>query len=99
MPSALVLSMCELRQRAVEALARDIASRRAGMPAYLVDDEQWAEAFAEAEATYVPPKPLSPLQEAVRKAEGKHLTDGEIRESIAFLNRAIQILKGGEETP
>ena len=78
----------------VNALARNIAERISGMPAYLVDDETWAAAFAEAEATYEPPKPLSPLQEAVRKAEGKHLTEDEIKESIGFLNRAAAILKG-----
>lgn len=78
----------------VRLLACEIAERRTGMPSYLVDDEQWAEALAEAEATYEPPKPLSPLQEAVRKAEGKHLTEDEIAESIGFLNRAAAILKG-----
>jgi hypothetical protein len=81
----------------VTQLARDIAERRTGMPAYLVDDETWDAALAEAEATYVPPKPLSPVQEAIRKAEGQHLTGEEIEQSIAFLNRAAQaIRKTGE---
>lgn len=78
----------------IRALARDIAERRTGMPAYLVDDETWADALVEAQATYEPPKPLTPLQEAVRKAQGKHLTGDEIEESIGFLNRAAAILKG-----
>lgn len=69
------------------ALARDIAERRFGMPAYLVDDEAWEAALAEAHATYVPPEPLSPLQEAIRKASGKNPTGDEIVESIGFLNR------------
>lgn len=69
------------KRAAIDALARDIAERRTGMPAYLVDDEQWAAALAEAEATYVPPKPLSPLQEAVRKARG-HYTGEEVERMI-----------------
>lgn len=88
-----------LRQSEIDALARDIAERRTGMPAYLVDDETWESARAEAEATYEPPKPLSPLQEAIRKAEGKHPTADEIAESIGFLNRAARILNGPKETP
>lgn len=78
----------------IRLLACEIAERHTGMPSYLVDDEAWEAAMAEAEQTYEPPEPLSPLQEAVRKAEGKHLTDDEIRESIGFLNRAAAILKG-----
>jgi hypothetical protein len=75
-------SLPDQRKRAqIDALARDIAERRAGMPAYLVDDEQWASALAEAEATYEPPKPLSPLQEAVRKARG-HYTGEEVERMI-----------------
>lgn len=34
----------------VDELARDVAERWTGMPAYLVDDEIWAEATAEAAA-------------------------------------------------
>jgi hypothetical protein len=52
----------------ISALARDIAERASGMPAYLVDDETWAAALAEAEATYTPPTPKSPLQEAIDRA-------------------------------
>jgi hypothetical protein len=84
----------DARSEQVRLLACEIAERRTGMPSYLVDDEAWEAAMAEAEATYEPPKPLSPLQEAVRKAEGKHLTAGEIAESIGFLNRAAATLKG-----
>ena len=52
----------------LNALARDIAERRTGMPAYLVDDETWAAALAEAEETYEPLAPKSPLQEAIDRA-------------------------------
>ena len=55
---------------AIRLLACDIMERRTGMPSYLVDDETAEAAYAEARATYVPPEPLSPLQEAVRKARG-----------------------------
>lgn len=81
------------RTVAVEALARDIAERRTGMPAYLVDDETWHAAMAEAEATYVSPEPLSPLQEAIRKAQGKNPTAEEIAESIGFLNRVSAAIR------
>lgn len=70
------------RQRGIEALARDIAERWTGMAAYLVDDETWTSALAEAERTYVPPKPLTPLREAVRRAQGKHFTGEEIEGMI-----------------
>ena len=53
----------------IKPLAQDIAERRTGMPAYLVDDETWAAALAEAEATYVPPPAKSPLAEAIERAE------------------------------
>lgn len=53
----------------IEALAREIAERRTGMPAYLTDDETWFAVLAEAEATYVAPPPKSPLQEAIERAE------------------------------
>lgn len=66
------------REDAVAALAREIAERRTGMPAYLVDDETWAAAEAEAEATYREPEPLSPLGEAVRKARSI--------DPVAFIN-------------
>ncbi len=54
----------------VYALAREIAERIMGMPAYEADDETWAEAMAEAEATYesLKPKKKSPLQEAIDRA-------------------------------
>lgn len=52
----------------IDALARDIAERISGMAAYLVDDETWDAALAEAEATYVPPPPKSSLQEAIDRA-------------------------------
>lgn len=52
----------------IAALARDIAEDRTGMPAYLVDDETWAAALAEAEATFREAELESPLAEAVRKA-------------------------------
>ncbi len=52
----------------VYALAREIAERRTEMPAYLVDDETWAAALAEAEATYKPPALKSALQEAIDRA-------------------------------
>lgn len=78
---------------AVYALARDIAERRTGMPAYLVDGETWAAALDEAKATYVAPEPLSPLQDAVRKASGRNPTEAEIAESIGFLNRALAAIR------
>lgn len=56
------------RRAAVNALARNIAERMTGMPAYLVDDETWGAALDEAEATYVPPKPKTPLQAAIDSA-------------------------------
>lgn len=73
----------------IRALARDIAERRTGMPAYLVDDETWAAALQEAKDTYVPPKPPSPLQEAVRKAQGRY-TGEEVVSMIEAYNRGRQ---------
>ena len=61
------------------ARARDIAERQFGMPAYLIDDEAWAAAVAQAEAT-MPPEPelMIGLRLAVRLAKGGPLsTDGE----------------------
>ena len=52
----------------INALARDIAERQTGMPAYAVDDETWDAALAEAEATYQRPGPKSSLQEAISRA-------------------------------
>jgi hypothetical protein len=40
-----------------------------------------------------PPPELSPLREAVRKAQGKHLTADEIRDSIGFLNEMAKQIK------
>jgi len=62
----------------VYALARDIAERITGMPAYEADDEIWAMAVAEAEATYQPPEPKSPLQEAIDRAR--------YPDPVAFIN-------------
>ena len=58
----------ETEHDGISALARDIAERQTGIPAYLVDDETWAAALAEAEETYEPPAPKSPLQEAIDRA-------------------------------
>lgn len=77
----------------IAALAREIAERETGMPAYLVDDEQWESAWAEAQATYQPPEPPPPLAEAVRKAQGKNPTAEEIEESIGFLNRVSAAIR------
>lgn len=63
------MGQSEDRAAGINALARDIAERASGMPAYLVDDETWAAALAEAEATYMPPAPKSPLQEAIDRAQ------------------------------
>ena len=52
----------------INALAREIVARRMWLPAYLVDDESWAAALAEAEATYEPPEPKPPLQQAIARA-------------------------------
>lgn len=78
---------------AIRLLACEIMERRTGMPSYLVDDETADAAYAEARATYVPPAPLSQVQEAVRKASGKNPTAEEIAESIGFLNRAAAAIK------
>jgi hypothetical protein len=64
------------------------------MAAYLVDDETWAAALLEAEATYEPVKSLTPLAEAVRKAQGKQPTENEIKESIGFLNQVSAAMRG-----
>lgn len=66
-----VLDACQDCARpiaAIDALARDIAERRSGVAAYLVDDETWFAALAEAEATYAPSPPKSSVQEAVDRA-------------------------------
>lgn len=81
------------------ALARDIAERRSGMPAYLVDDETWAAALDEAHATYVPPEPPSLIQEAIRKAGGRNPTGDEIAESIGFLNRMSAAIRAVPASP
>lgn len=78
----------------IRLLACAIMERRTGMPSYLVDDETAEAAYAEAEATYVPPEPLLPVQEAVRKASGRNPTADEIATSIDFLNRAAAAIKG-----
>lgn len=62
----------------IRALARDIVERRTGAPAYLCDEEMWSEALEQAKATYRAPEPLTPLQEAVRKA--RHL------DPVEFIN-------------
>lgn len=79
---------------AIRLLACEIMERRSGMPSYLVDDETADAAYAEARATYKPPEPLSPIQEAVRKASGRNPTADEIAASIGFLNRAAAALRG-----
>lgn len=64
-------------------------------PEYWEDDETW-EAYERALAME-PPAPtvlLSPLQEAIRKASGKHPTGDEIAAMIGFLNRASARLRG-----
>lgn len=76
------------RQAGIDALARDIAERATGMPAYLADDETWAAALDEAEATYQPPKPETPIQRAIRRARG-HLTGEEVVEAIKAYNRGV----------
>jgi hypothetical protein len=81
------------RAEGVRLLACDIVERRSGMPGYLADDEAWTAAVAEAEATYTPPRPLSPVEDAIRRAEGKHLTDEEIERSIGALNRASAVVR------
>lgn len=70
----------------IEALARDIAEHRTGMPAYLVDDETWGAALAEAEATYVQPEPESPIAAACRRARGD-LRGEEVVQAIEAYNR------------
>jgi hypothetical protein len=45
------------RELDITELARGIAERRTGMPAYLVDDETWEAAMAEAEAERRSPEP------------------------------------------
>lgn len=74
--------------------ACELMEQMTGMPSYLADDEAAAAAYAQAqaEAEYVEPKPLSPLQEAIRKAQGKDLTGEEIEASIGFLNRVAAAL-------
>lgn len=76
------------RQAGIDALARDIAERASGMPAYLVDDEMWAAALDEAEATYQPPKPETPIQRAVRRARGD-LVGVQPVEAIKAYNRGV----------
>jgi hypothetical protein len=76
-------------EQAVLARARDIAERRTGMPAYLVDDETWADAFAEAVETYVPPKPETPLHAAARRAQGIY-TGAEVADQIEAFDRAAK---------
>jgi hypothetical protein len=68
-----------------------------GRPSYLATDGVDAEAYAQAWAEFYrgdldPPK-LSPLVEAVRKAEGKHPTAQEIEQSIGFLNRMSNLIR------
>lgn len=64
-------------EQTVDKLAREIAERRTGMPAYLVDDEGWYAAAAEAEA--LRSKPAGTGGEAAHKPDqqpGGRGTDG-----------------------
>lgn len=77
-----------VRAEGIRLLACEIAERRSGRPSYLCDDEAWADALAEAKATYYEtPKPPSPTEDACRRASG-HLTGEEVVESIQAFNRA-----------
>ncbi len=63
----------EIAERRTDALAREIAERRTGMPSYLVGDEAWVAAVAEAEdelSRRPPVVPLAGLRLTVRKAFG-----------------------------
>jgi hypothetical protein len=58
-------------------------------------DGEWCRACGEGRpAGRVPEPPRPGLAEAVRVAEGKRLTGGEIEQSISFLNRAASALRG-----
>lgn len=81
------------RDTTIRLRACELMERMTGMPSYMVDDETATAAYAQAKAEYVAPAPLSPLQEAVRKAQGKNPTADEIAASIGFLNRAAGAMR------
>lgn len=85
------------RDIAIRLRACEIMEQRTGRPSYMADDETADAAYAEAEATYTEPQPLSPIQDAIRRAQGRNPTETEIAASIRFLNRAAAVLKGNPE--
>lgn len=77
--------------------ACELMEATTGMPSYMVDDETCEAAYVQADHEYIAPRPLSPLQEAIRKASGQQPTATEIEDSIAFLNKAATVLRGGAQ--
>jgi hypothetical protein len=68
------------RQRVIEAVARELAERATGIPAYLVDEETfdgWLQ-DAEARVARTPRPELSSLSEAVERAQGPFRVESRI---------------------
>lgn len=90
----------EGRESEVAAMARALAEKATGTPAYLLDDETfdgYMQQAREVVALTPPPPEPTPLQEAIRKARGDEPTAEEIEQSIDFLNRASAALTQPEK--